>query len=50
MLPDEETTKVNQCVANILQYWRNGEADKLTQLVLSLIHILSQGGHYHRGL
>ena len=26
MLPDEETTKVNQCVANILQY-------------LSLIHI-----------
>ncbi|MCH5278359.1 MAG: DEAD/DEAH box helicase family protein [Christensenellaceae bacterium] len=33
MLPDEETTKVNQCVTNILQYWRNGEADKLTQLV-----------------
>ena len=25
MLPDEETTKVNQCVANILQYWRDGE-------------------------
>ncbi len=33
MLPDEETTKVNQCVANVLQYWRDGEADKLTQLV-----------------
>ena len=33
MPPDEETTKVNQCVANILQYWRDGEADKLTQLV-----------------
>ena len=33
MLPDEETTKVNQCVANILQYWSDGEADKLTQLV-----------------
>ncbi len=33
MLPDEETTKVNQCVTNILQYWRDGEADKLTQLV-----------------
>ena len=33
MLPDEESTKVNQCVANILQYWRDGEADKLTQLV-----------------
>ena len=33
MLPDEETTKVNQCVANILQYWRDGEEEKLTQLV-----------------
>ena len=33
MLPDEKSTKVNQCVANILQYWRDGEADKLTQLV-----------------
>ena len=33
MLPDEETTKVNQCVANILQYWRDGEKEKLTQLV-----------------
>ena len=33
MLPDEESTKVNQCVANILQYWRDGEEEKLTQLV-----------------
>ncbi len=33
MLPDEEGTKVNQCVNNILQFWRDGEADKLTQLV-----------------
>ena len=33
LLPDEETTKVNQCVANILQYWRDGEEEKLTQLV-----------------
>ena len=33
MLPDEESTKVNQCVSNILQYWRDGEAEKLTQLV-----------------
>ncbi len=31
--PDEEGTKVNQCVENILQVWRDGEADKLTQLV-----------------
>lgn len=33
MLPDEESTKVNQCVENVLQFWRDGEADKLTQLV-----------------
>ncbi len=33
MLPDEEGTKVNQCVGNILQIWRDGEAEKLTQLV-----------------
>ena len=33
MLPDEESTKVNQCVANILQFWRDGEEKKLTQLV-----------------
>ena len=33
MLPDEPGTKVNQCVDNIMQIWRNGEADKLTQLV-----------------
>ena len=33
MLPDEPGTKVNQCVDNIMQIWRDGEADKLTQLV-----------------
>ena len=32
-LPDEPGTKVNQCVANIMQIWRDGEAAKLTQLV-----------------
>ena len=32
-LPDEPGTKVNQCVANIMQIWRDGETDKLTQLV-----------------
>ena len=32
-LPDEPGTKVNQCVDNIMQIWRDGEADKLTQLV-----------------
>ncbi len=33
MLPDEEGTKVNQCVGNILQFWREGEDKRLTQLV-----------------
>lgn len=33
MLPDESGTKVNQCVENIMQIWRDGDAEKLTQLV-----------------
>ena len=33
MLPDDQDTKVNQCVQNILQFWRDGEDKKLTQLV-----------------
>ena len=33
MLPDEPGTKVNQCVDNIMQIWRDGDADKLTPLV-----------------
>ena len=32
-LPDEQGTKINMCVENILRIWRDGEADKLTQLV-----------------
>ena len=32
-LPDEPGTKVNKCVANVLRHWREGEADKLTQLI-----------------
>ena len=33
MLPDEPGAKVNMCVANVLQQWRDGDADKLTQLI-----------------
>ncbi|WP_154653095.1 SNF2-related protein [Faecalispora sporosphaeroides] len=33
MLPDEPETKVNSCVDNIIHFWREGQADKLTQLV-----------------
>ena len=32
-LPDDENSKVNMCVNNIVQIWKDGEADKLTQLV-----------------
>ncbi len=35
LLPDDEHSKVNQCVANILRIWREGESGKLTQLVFS---------------
>ena len=27
LLPDEPGTKVNQCVDNIMQIWRDGEAE-----------------------
>ncbi len=33
ILPDEPGTKVNMCVANVLQQWRDGDADKRTQLI-----------------
>ncbi len=33
MLPDDPNSKVNRCVDNILRIWKEGTADKLTQLV-----------------
>ena len=33
MLPDEPGTKVNKCVANVLRIWKEGDNEKLTQLV-----------------
>ena len=33
LLPDDPGSKVNQCAGNILRIWREGAADKLTQLV-----------------
>lgn len=33
MLPDEPGTKVNKCVANVLRIWKEGDSEKLTQLV-----------------
>ena len=31
--PDDPGSKLNMCVSNILQIWRDGQTDKLTQLV-----------------
>ena len=33
MLPDDPNSKVNACVGNIVRIWRDGNAEKLTQLV-----------------
>lgn len=33
MLPDDEGSKVNTCVNNILRIWEDGKDDKLTQLL-----------------
>ena len=33
MLPDDESSKVNTCVNNILHIWEDGKDDKLTQLL-----------------
>ena len=35
MLPDDPETKVNKCVANVLKLWKEGDADRLTQLIFS---------------
>ena len=33
MLPDEPGTKVNQCVENVMRIWKDGQEEKLTQLI-----------------
>lgn len=44
MLPDEPGTKVNMCVANVLQQWRDGDADRLTQLIFCDVSTPSGSG------
>ena len=44
MLPDEPGTKVNMCVANVLQQWREGDADRLTQLIFCDISTPTSSG------
>lgn len=33
MLPDDENSKVNTCINNIMRIWEDGKGDKLTQLL-----------------
>ncbi|MCR5552296.1 MAG: DEAD/DEAH box helicase family protein, partial [Oscillospiraceae bacterium] len=50
LLADEPGTKVNLCVDNILKYWREGEADKLTQLVFCDVSTPSGRSSHKDGL
>ena len=43
LLPDEPSTKVNMCVANVLKHWREGDAQKLTQLIFCDVSTPSAG-------
>ena len=43
LLPDEPSTKVNMCVANVLKHWREGDSEKLTQLVFCDVSTPSAG-------
>ena len=44
MLPNELCTKVNKCVDNVLKIWKEGDAEKLTQLIFSDISTPSTSG------
>lgn len=43
LLADEPGTKVNLCVANVLKHWREGDSEKLTQLVFCDVSTPSAG-------
>ena len=47
LLPDDPGSKVNLCVENILRIWREGQADKLTQLVFSDISTPKNDGSFN---
>ncbi len=46
LLPDEPGSKINQCVENITRIWRDGAADKLTQLVFCDISTPKEDGSF----
>lgn len=47
LLPDDPQSKVNLCVENIAQIWRDGMEDKLTQLVFSDISTPKGDGSFN---
>ena len=47
LLPDDPGSKVNLCVENILRIWREGQTDKLTQLVFSDISTPKSDGSFN---
>ena len=47
LLPDDPQSKVNLCVENIAQIWRDGVEDKLTQLVFSDISTPKGDGSFN---
>ena len=47
LLPDDPQSKVNLCVQNILRIWREGQADRLTQLVFSDISTPKSDGSFN---
>ena len=47
LLPDDPQSKVNLCVDNIRQIWRDGSADKLTQLVFCDISTPKEDGSFN---
>ena len=47
LLPDDPTSKVNMCVDNISRIYRDGQADKLTQLVFCDISTPKNDGTFN---
>ncbi len=46
LLPDDPNSKVNLCVQNILRIWREGQEERLTQLVFSDISTPKNDGSF----
>ncbi len=47
LLPDDEGSKTNACVSNVLKIWEDGKADKTTQLVFCDLSTPKGDGSYN---